>query len=134
MGDSNPVALFNYVLEQLSAREIAYAHIVEPRVGSAGAGAPIDNSKPRTSHVFRKAFRGVLISAGGYTAATGDETIAEGFADAIAFGRLFIANPDLVVRFREDSELNVPDRSTFYGGTEKGYTDYPALEAVGANA
>jgi N-ethylmaleimide reductase len=134
MGDSNPVELFSYVLEQLSAREVAYAHLVEPRVGSAGRGAPIDNSKPRTAHIFRKAFKGVLISAGGYTAATGEETIAEGFADAIAYGRLFIANPDLAERFRENAELNTPDRSTFYGGTEKGYIDYPSLAQVEANA
>jgi N-ethylmaleimide reductase len=134
MGDSNPVALFSYVLEQLSARDVAYAHIVEPRVGSAGRGAPIDNSQPRTSHIFRKAFKGVLISAGGYTAATGEETISEGFADAIAYGRLFIANPDLPERFRENTELNAPDRSTFYGGTEKGYIDYPSLVQVSANA
>jgi N-ethylmaleimide reductase len=134
MGDSDPVALFTYVLKQLSSRGVAYAHVIEPRTSGSGRGAPSDDAAPRTSHIFRKAFGGVLISAGGYTAETGDETIAEGFADAIAYGRLFIANPDLVERFREDAELNVPDRSTFYGGTEKGYTDYPALEAVGANA
>jgi N-ethylmaleimide reductase len=130
MGDSNPVALFSYVLEQLSAREIAYAHVIEPRTSGSGGGAPMDDAAPLTSHIFRKAFAGVLISAGGYTAATGNDTIAEGFADAIAYGRLFIANPDLVERFREDAPLNTPDRSSFYGGTEKGYTDYPALEQV----
>ena len=134
MGDSNPVALFSYVLEQLSARGVAYAHIVEPRVGSAGKGAPIDHSQPRTAHIFRKAFDGVLISAGGYTAETGEETIAEGFADAVAYGRLFIANPDLAQRFLENAELNAPDRSTFYGGAEKGYVDYPSLAQVPANA
>jgi len=133
MGDSNPVTLFSYVLEQLSLRGVAYAHIIEPRVGSAGSGAAIDNSRPRTSHIFRKAFKGVLISAGGYTAETADETIAEGYADAIAFGRLFIANPDLVERFREDAELNMPDRTTFYGGTERGYIDYPSLAQVSAS-
>jgi len=134
MGDSNPVALFTYVLEQLSTRGIAYAHLVEPRTSGSGGGAPSDDSMPLTSHVFRKAFAGVFISAGGYTAESGNETIAEGFADAIAYGRLFIANPDLVERFRENAELNVPDRSTFYGGTEHGYTDYPALDRVEANA
>jgi len=134
MGDSSPETLFTYVLAQLSARGIAYAHLVEPRTSGSGGGAPSDDAAPLTSHIFRKAFAGVLISAGGYTAATGNQTIAEGFADAIAYGRLFIANPDLVERFREDAELNTPDRSTFYGGTEHGYTDYPALERVEANA
>jgi N-ethylmaleimide reductase len=134
MGDSDPVALFSYVLEQLSSRGVAYAHLVEPRVGSAGAGAPIDNSAPLTSHVFRKAFPGVLISAGGYTAESAEETVEDGYADAIAFGRLFISNPDLPERIRLHAPLNTPDRSTFYGGTAKGYTDYPALAAETANA
>jgi N-ethylmaleimide reductase len=134
MGDSDPVALFSYVLEQLSSRGVAYAHLVEPRVGSAGAGAPIDNSAPLTSHVFRKAFPGVLISAGGYTGESAEETVEDGYADAIAFGRLFIANPDLPERIRLHAPLNTPDRSTFYGGTAKGYTDYPALAAETANA
>jgi len=130
MGDSDPEALFGYVLEQLGHRGIAYAHLVEPRVGSAGRGDPIDGSKPRTSHIFRKAFKGVLISAGGYTASTAEETIADGYADAVAFGRLFIANPDLPERFRAGAALNDPDRKTFYGGTATGYTDYPALDPV----
>ena len=130
MGDSNPVALFSYVLEQLSRREIAYAHLVEPRVGSAGAGDPIDDSAPRTSHIFRQAFKGLLISAGGYTAATAEQTIADDYADAVAFGRLFIANPDLPDRFRINADLNTPDRRSFYGGTEEGYTDYPGLEQI----
>jgi N-ethylmaleimide reductase len=127
MGDSNSEALFSYVLQQLSLRQVAYAHLVEPRVGAAGAGAPIDDSQPRTSHIFRKAFQGVLISAGGYTAASAEEVIADGYADAVAFGRLFLANPDLPQRFRANAPLNTPDRRTFYGGTEIGYTDYPAL-------
>jgi N-ethylmaleimide reductase len=116
------------VLEQLSQRGIAYAHLVEPRVGSAGSGDPIDDSLPRTSHIFRKAFKGVLISAGGYTAETAEETITDRHADAVAFGRLFISNPDLPERFRVRAPLTTPDRHSFYGGTEKGYTDYPALD------
>ena len=132
MSDSDPLALFTYVLEQLSARGIAYVHLIEPRAGNAGVGAPTDNSAPHAAEIFRKYFKGVLISAGGYTAATAQDAIAAGYADAVAFGRLFIANPDLPERFREGAELNHYDRSTFYGGTEKGYTDYPALAEVGA--
>lgn len=130
MGDSDPVALFRYVLEQLAKRGIAYAHLVEPRVGNAGADAPIDADAPRTAEIFRKAFPGVLISAGGYTAETAERAVANRHADAIAFGRLFIANPDLPKRFELDEKLNAYDRSTFYGGTEKGYTDYPELERL----
>ena len=130
MGDSDPIALFTYVLEQLSGRGIAYVHIVEPRVGNAGADAPINGNAPRTAERFRQAFQGVLISAGGYSAETADQAIANHLADAIAFGRLFIANPDLPKRFQVKGPLNAYDRSTFYGGTEKGYTDYPTLEEI----
>ena len=134
ISDSDPVALFTYVLAQLSERGVAYAHVIEPRSSGAGAGKEGYDGAPRTSHLFRKAFSGVLISAGGYTAEGAEETISNHDADAVAFGRLFIANPDLVERFREDAALNVPDRRTFYGGTAKGYTDYPTLAEVSAIA
>ncbi len=130
MGDSDPIALLTYVLQQLSNRGIAYVHLVEPRAGNAGADAPINGDAPGTAELFRLAFKGVFISAGGYSADTADRAIANGFADAIAFGRLFIANPDLPKRFQLKSPLNAYDRSTFYGGTEKGYTDYPTLEEI----
>jgi N-ethylmaleimide reductase len=130
MGDSDPVALFTYVLRELSERGIAYVHLIEPRASDAGAGEAIDNNAPHTAEIFRGAFQGVLISAGGYTAETADSAIAAGLVDAVAFGRLFLANPDLPERFRKGSVLNKPDRSTFYGGAEKGYTDYPSLETL----
>ena len=134
MGDSNPIALFSYVLQQLLDRGIAYVHIIEPRAGNAGADVPVDHTAPRSAEIFRKAFPGVLISAGGYTAETAERAIANHLADAIAFGRLFIANPDLPKRFEQNSQLNSYDRSTFYGGTEKGYTDYPTLQESLAEA
>ncbi len=134
MGDSNPEALFGYVLRELSARKIAYTHIIEPRSTGAGGGAPTNEAAPRTAEIFRKAFPGVLISAGGYTAAEAEKTIAAGKADAVAFGRLFIANPDLPARFAQDAPLNEPHRPTFYGGAEEGYTDYPALEETMSRA
>lgn len=130
MHDSDPVALFGYVLEQLSRRGIAYAHVIEPRTSNAGGGAPLDVNAPRTAEIFRSAFPGVLISAGGYTGEEAERAIEQKQADAIAFGRLFIANPDLPERLRQHAPLNVPDRSTFYGGTEKGYIDYPTLDEV----
>ena len=130
MGDSDPIALFTYVLRQLSERGIAYAHVVEPRAGNAGADAPINGNAPRTAEIFRNAFKQVLISAGGYTAESAERTIANNLADAIAFGRLFIANPDLPKRFAQNRPLNPYDRSTFYGGTEKGYTDYPTFDEI----
>jgi N-ethylmaleimide reductase len=128
MGDSNPQALFTYVLEQLSQRGIAYAHVIEPR--AVATSTTNDDTRPRTAPAFRKAFQGAFISAGGYTAETAEEAIADGDADAVAFGRLFLANPDLPERFREGADLNTPNRQTFYGGAEVGYTDYPSLQEV----
>ena len=130
MADSNPMSLFTYVLQQLSNRGLAYVHLVEPRVGNAGADVPVNRNAPRTAELFREAFKGVLISAGGYTAESAERTLESHLADAIAFGRLFIANPDLPKRFAQNSPLNPYDRSTFYGGDEKGYTDYPVFEEV----
>jgi N-ethylmaleimide reductase len=128
MHDSDPMALFTYVLEQLQKKGIAYAHVVEPRSSGAGGGTPTNEQAPRTAKLFRKAFAGVFLSAGAYTPQEAEDTVDEGLADAIAFGRLFIANPDLPERLSKGATLNDPDYTTFYGGTEKGYTDYAALE------
>jgi len=76
---------------------------------------------------FRAQFKGPVIAAGGYTLATAQPALASGEADAVAFAKAFIANPDLVERFRREAPLAAPDVSTFYGGGEKGYADYPAL-------
>jgi N-ethylmaleimide reductase len=127
MSDSDPVALFTYVLEQLSARKIAYVHLIEPRSSSAGSQDGNIAGAPETAKIFRKAFSGVLISAGGYSRNEAIKAVEQGAVDAVAFGRLFIANPDLPERLKRDADLNSYDRSTFYGGAEKGYTDYPAL-------
>lgn len=127
MHDSDPVALFTHVLGQLSDRGIAYVHMIEPRATSAGGGDAIQENAPRTSELFRPLFDGVFISAGGYDREGALEAVASGRADAIAFGRAFIANPDLPERLRQNAPLNPYDRSTFYGGDARGYTDYPAL-------
>jgi N-ethylmaleimide reductase len=75
-------------------------------------------------------FSGAIISAGGHTAGTGTARIRRQQADLIAYGQLFIANPDLPARFRLAAPLNQPQRSTFYGGGDAGYTDYPALNPL----
>lgn len=129
ISDSDPVKLFGYVLERLSEKGVAYAHVIEPRSSGAGGGAPTSPDAPRTAKIFREAFEGVFISTGAYTPEEAEETIAQGLADAIGFGRLFIANPDLPERLRNGAELTAPDRATYYGGGERGYTDYPELEA-----
>lgn len=81
---------------------------------------------------FRSLFNNTIITAGGYSLETGNGAIASGNADLVAFGRLYIANPDLLERFAANAPLNKPDRDTFYGGDAKGYTDYPTLETVTA--
>lgn len=132
MQDSNPQALFTYVLEQLSARGIAYAHVIEPRSSSAGGSDAVAAEAPSTSQLFRKSFKGVFLSAGGYTRDNAMEVVAKGEADGIVFGRYYIANPDLAERLQKNLPLNPYDRSTFYGGAEKGYTDYPFYSEAAA--
>jgi N-ethylmaleimide reductase len=127
MSDSDPVALFSYVLSQLSARSIAFVDLIEPRASSAGSGDAVLEGRPDVAELFRNIFSGVLISAGGYTPDSAAESVEAGKVDAVSFGRLFIANPDLPSRIGAHAPLNRYDRSTFYGGGEKGYTDYPKL-------
>ncbi len=128
MSDSDPIPLFSYVLEQLDSRGIAYAHLIEPRASGAGGSEKVDEEAPSASEVFRDKFKGVFISAGGYLPDTAKAVVESGSVDAVAFGRYFIANPDLPKRIQVGAELNPYDRPTFYGGAEKGYTDYPYLE------
>jgi len=129
MQDSDPVTLFSHVLAQLAARGIAYVHLIEPRATSVGGSDDVNAEAPLTTALFRKAFPGVLIGAGGYTFDLARAAVAAGTVDAVAFGRLFLANPDLPRRFETGAPLNRYDRKTFYGGGAKGYTDYPALAA-----
>lgn len=129
MHDSDPVKLFTYVLQELSKRQVVYAHVIEPRISGASKGAAANNEAPNAIHLFRRAFRGVYLSAGGYDPDSAKHAIAAGDADAVVFGRWFISNPDLPERIKQNLSLNPYDRSTFYGGAEKGYTDYPFLNA-----
>lgn len=121
MADSNPQVLFNHVAEVLSPLGLAYLHAVEGGMGG-GEVAPFD------FNVLRKHFKGPYIANLAYDKAKGNAAIASGHADAIAYGVPFLANPDLVERFRQDAPLNAPDQASFYGGSEKGYTDYPTLQ------
>jgi 2,4-dienoyl-CoA reductase-like NADH-dependent reductase (Old Yellow Enzyme family) len=89
-------------------------------------------SHPVLSGFFRPLFPGAIIAAGGHTAATGSVRIGQNQADLIAYGQLFIANPDLPARFRLDAPLAQPQRATFYGGGAAGYTDYPPLSPTGS--
>ncbi len=129
ISDTDPVALFTYVVRELSRGNIAYLHLIEALGSEIGVTDELRANVPNNAALFRHSFSGPLISAGAYTPATAARALADGRADAIAFGRLFIANPDLVARVRLGAALNAPDRTTFYGGGAHGYTDYPTLSA-----
>jgi N-ethylmaleimide reductase len=121
ISDSDPSKIFLYLVEKLSARGVAFIDIIEGATGGARDFAPFDYL------ALRKAFSGAYIANNGYTRELAVRALAEGRADLIAFGKLFISNPDLVERFRLDAPLNPFDQTTFYGGGERGYTDYPTL-------
>jgi N-ethylmaleimide reductase len=123
--DSNPEALFSYVANALDLFGLAYLHIVEPR---ANGHVTLGRASGFPASYFRPIFHGTMITAGGYDRESGNAVLAAGDADLVAYGRLYIANPDLPKRFALNAPLNTPDRLTFYGGNERGYTDYPAFE------
>ncbi len=126
IADSNPQALFEYLVRQLDARQLVYIHVIEGATQGARDFAPFDYS------ALRKAFRGAYLANNGYGREMAIEAVETGAADLVAFGRSFISNPDLVERLRRDGALNAPDGQTFFGGGAKGYTDYPTLAASAA--
>ena len=125
-GETDIVPLYTYVLRKLAEKNLAYVHLIEPPQREGATPIPEEARSP--IQMFRPFYPGVIVSAGGYTRETAIRAVQDGRADAIAFGRLFIANPDLPRRLMEDRPLNSYDRSTFYGGKEHGYIDYPELE------
>ncbi|MQL99929.1 hypothetical protein Taro_032657 [Colocasia esculenta] len=125
-GDSNPEALGLYMVNSLNKYGILYCHMVEPRMKKVGKNVGI----PRSLLPMRNAFNGTFIAAGGYDREDGNQAIAENYADLIAYGRLFLANPDLPRRFELVVPLNQYNRSTFYTSDPViGYTDYPFLDS-----
>jgi len=122
MYDSDPEKTFSFIVEQLNQFNLAYLHITE--IGKEvpeAAGPSFDLTK------LRSIWKGILITNGYYDLISANAVLASNEADMVAFGRLFIANPDLPMRFAKRAQLNIPDPKTFYGGDEKGYTDYPFL-------
>jgi 2,4-dienoyl-CoA reductase-like NADH-dependent reductase (Old Yellow Enzyme family) len=118
MGDSDPAATFGYVARELGKRKIAFLFVRE----SLG--------NDRIGHLLKAEFGGVYIANEKFTKETAQQALDAGLADAIAWGQLFIANPDLPKRFALSAALNQPNPSTYYGQDATGYIDYPALEAV----
>jgi N-ethylmaleimide reductase len=124
-GEGDPMSLYTHVVEALDPLGLAYLHFIEPRSSGAGRAEVNHQNVPSAMVLFRPIWRGVLITAGGFTGETANAAIADGHADAIAFGRIFISNPDLPRRLNQGLPLTPYNRATFYGGEEKGYTDYP---------
>lgn len=130
--DDDPATTYGALIAALAERGLAYLHVIEPRASGIARGAADRVEVPSSVALARPLWPGVLIGAGGYERDSALAEVAEGRADAVAFGRHFIANPDLPERLRRGAALNPYDRATFYGGDARGYTDYPALEAASA--
>ena len=115
--DSHPQQTFNTVAKKLSEYPLAYLHVLE--------GDMLTGERQVDYVALRNCFASYYMANNGYDLERGNNAIEQGHADMVAFGQLFIANPDLPTRFAKNLPLNTPDQATFYGGDEKGYTDYP---------
>ncbi|TWU09796.1 alkene reductase [Allorhodopirellula heiligendammensis] len=123
MSDSDPIALFSYAGQILNEYDLAYVHTAE----AIKPGRIFNADEPRVTPYIRKAYHGKLLTNGGFDKQSAAAAIRNGEANAIAFGQLFIANPDLPERFRIGSRLNAPDSNTYYSAGPEGYVDYPMM-------
>jgi N-ethylmaleimide reductase len=131
MSDDSPEETIKYIAAELNRRAIAYLHVVEPSTLGTELDVDADPLWDEIIWEIRDTFKGTLMLAGGYDAQSAQKALGSGRGDLIAFGKLFIANPDLPRRFIEGAPLNEPERATFFGGTDVGYVDYPSLETTG---
>ena len=128
-GEDEPLPLYTHLVEQLAKLKLAYLHLIEPRASGTGKADIFREGQPSAADTFRPLWPTVLIDAGGFDRAGALQAVEQGRADAVAFGRYFISNPDLPRRLQLDAPLTPYHRPTFYGGGEVGYTDYPAWQA-----
>ena len=126
-GEAEPMPLYSHLVRELDRLGLAYLHLIEPRASGAGQKEVDHQNVPSACELFRPLWSRVLITAGNFKPDTAEDTVAKGLADAIAFGRFFISNPDLPERVRRGAALTPYNRATFYGGGVEGYTDYPRL-------
>ena len=126
MGDSNPLETFGYVVTELDRRRVGYLTMLEPNSKELEKGVAIEH----VAQTFRPMTSVPFIANTGFDRAKGMSAVQSGEVDAVAYGALYIANPDLVARFKTDADLNRPDPSKFYGSGPEGYTDYPRLEDI----
>jgi N-ethylmaleimide reductase len=122
--DSNPRRSYGYILKQLNDLNLAYVHLEEPGKDVS----TLENYPSNVTKYFRDFYEGTIITCVNYDRESGINALKKNYADLVAYGRLFLANPDLPERFAANAELNEPDRGTFYGGDEEGYTDYPFMD------
>jgi N-ethylmaleimide reductase len=123
MFDSDPLALFSALAAELNHIDLAYLHVIEPLPGHATFHSQ-EGIGP-VAPALRKIYNGTFVINGGYGKAEAEQALVQGHADLVSFGGPFLANPDLPERYRRNLALNEPEPATFYGGDEKGYTDYP---------
>ena len=129
-GEADPMPLYSHAIKQLDKLGLAYLHFIEPRSSGAGRAEVNHQNVPSAMVLYRPMWSGKLITAGGFTGEAADAAISAGHADAVAFGRIFISNPDLPRRLQHGFPLTPYNRATFYGGEETGYTDYPAHDEL----
>lgn len=123
-GEDDPMPLYTHVIEKLGPFGLAYLHLIEPRASGAGKADVDYTDKPSAARLFRPLWPATLITAGNFMPDTAEAFVQSGAADAIAFGRYFISNPDLPARIRQGAPLTPYERSTFYSKGARGYTDY----------
>lgn len=125
MSDENPKETFSYLINELNNHNLAYIHLMEPQADVSGKPNYLTN----VAEYFRAIYKGRIISNANHTKESGEKFIKEGFADLISYGSLYISNPDLVSRFKNDYPLTQPNSKTYYGGGDEGYIDYAEYEA-----
>ena len=128
-GEPDPMPLYTHVVKAFDKLGLAYLHFIEPRSSGSGRAEVNWQNVPSAMVLFRPLYSGILMTAGGFTGESASAAIADGHADIIAFGRIFISNPDLPHRLEHGYPITPYNRATFYGGEEKGYTDYPFHQA-----
>jgi len=127
MSDSTPKETFSSLVSRLNEYDLSYLHVMEPYSPPGRDFSPSERylQDREVTPYFRKIYKGTLMTNSGFSVQEGIDIVESGVADIVAFGKLFLANPDLVKRMREDLSLNTWDASTFYGGDDRGYIDYP---------
>lgn len=122
--DDETIALYNYIVNRLQGYDLAYLHLIEPFTDVSGN----PNAIQEVAKHFGPLYKGTIIINRGFNKDTANKVLSDGDADLVSFGVPFIANPDLVERYRTGAALNVPDQDTFYTPGEKGYTDYKTID------